>query len=44
MNRICSIATGARAASGRTLQVFQVLEDVATEKGPHLVGSVPLQL
>jgi Protein of unknown function (DUF3237) len=25
MNRICSIATGSRAASGRTLQVFQVL-------------------
>ena len=25
MNRICSIATGSRTASGRTLQVFQVL-------------------
>jgi hypothetical protein len=25
MNRICSIATGSRAASGRTFQVFQVL-------------------
>ena len=25
MNRICSIATGSRAANGRTLQVFQVL-------------------
>jgi Protein of unknown function (DUF3237) len=25
MNRICSIATGSRTASGRTIQVFQVL-------------------
>ncbi len=25
MNRICSIATGSRTASGRTFQVFQVL-------------------
>lgn len=25
MNRICSIATGSRAASGRTFRVFQVL-------------------
>jgi hypothetical protein len=25
LNRICSIATGSRSASGRTLQVFQVL-------------------
>jgi hypothetical protein len=25
LNRICSVATGVRAASGRTLQVFQVL-------------------
>ncbi len=25
MNRICSIATGSRAASRRTLQAFQVL-------------------
>jgi Protein of unknown function (DUF3237). len=33
MNRICSIATGSRKASERTLEVFQVLQEIPQVSG-----------